>query len=314
MPPSRVYSQANASESAKLTSATSVGSPMRLPAVPLTVLQTAMHSSSFFSPPRAALVSLARTGSAPEKSVTISSTVMRFSVRVPVLSEQIQLHPPSVSTAWSLRTMARSRLIFCTPSAMMTVTMAGMPSGIAATAIATDDMKLPKRVLSLKKMPNTKMTAATEMTNAVMTLPSTARIFSSGVFAVSVFSRRSAILPISVSLPVRTTTAFACPLTTNDEEYSMFLRSKTPVFSSHVPAFLVTPTDSPVSADSSHLSSSARRTRQSAGTMSPSSRSMTSPGTRRALSSSRSLPPRTVLTRHTESDLSFSMALSARYC
>lgn len=73
-------------------------------------------------------------------------------------------------------------------------------------------------MLSLKKMPNTKMTAATDTTNAVMTLPRTASVFSSGVFTASVLSSMAAMCPISVSAPVRTTTAFACPPTTNEEE------------------------------------------------------------------------------------------------
>ena len=130
----------------------------------------------------------------------------------------MQLQPPNVSTACSLRIIARSLLIFCTPNAMMTVTIAGIPSGIAATAIATDDIKFCKSVLSLKKTPKINMTAATPMTKIVITRPSVANIFSKGVLTVCVSASMPAIFPISVFCPVPTTTAFACPLTTKDEE------------------------------------------------------------------------------------------------
>ena len=94
----------------------------------------------------------------------------------------------------------------------------------------------------------------------------------------------------------------------------MHFRSKTGVSAPSAAARLDAPADSPVSADSSARSRSQVRMRQSAGTISPSSRVMTSPGTSCSLPSSRSLPPRMVLTRQTESFFSFSMALSARYC
>ncbi len=45
--------------------------------------------------------------------------------------------PPRVSTAGSLRMMARRRAIRDTPMARVMVTAAGSPSGIAATANAT---------------------------------------------------------------------------------------------------------------------------------------------------------------------------------
>jgi len=62
---------------------------------------------------------------------------MRFSVRVPVLSEQITVTEPSVSTAGSLRTRARRWAMRPAPSASAIVTTAGSPSGMAATARLT---------------------------------------------------------------------------------------------------------------------------------------------------------------------------------
>ena len=52
-------------------------------------------------------------------------------VRVPVLSEQITVAPPRVSTAASRRMMARRRAMRETPMARVMVSAAGSPSGIA---------------------------------------------------------------------------------------------------------------------------------------------------------------------------------------
>ena len=62
---------------------------------------------------------------------------MRFSVSVPVLSEQMYVTEPSVSTAGSRRISAFCRTIRRAPSASETVTTAGSASGIAATARLT---------------------------------------------------------------------------------------------------------------------------------------------------------------------------------
>ena len=61
---------------------------------------------------------------------------MRFSVRVPVLSVQMTVAPPSVSTAGSRRTSASCRAMRCTPSAMTMVAVAGRLSGM--TEMASD--------------------------------------------------------------------------------------------------------------------------------------------------------------------------------
>ncbi len=62
---------------------------------------------------------------------------MRFSVSVPVLSEQITVTEPSVSTAGSLRMRALRCNMRWAPSASVMVTTAGRPSGTMATATLT---------------------------------------------------------------------------------------------------------------------------------------------------------------------------------
>ena len=62
---------------------------------------------------------------------------MRPSVRVPVLSLATTVTQPSVSTALSFRMRAWRATRRCAPSAIETVTMAGIDSGIAATARLT---------------------------------------------------------------------------------------------------------------------------------------------------------------------------------
>jgi len=66
-----------------------------------------------------------------------SRTVISFCVSVPVLSVQMTVAAPSVSTAASLRMMAPRFAIRCIPSASVIVVIAGSPSGIAATARLT---------------------------------------------------------------------------------------------------------------------------------------------------------------------------------
>ena len=158
------------------------------------------------------------------------------------------------------------------------------------------------------------MTAATAMTVTEMTLPNVARLRCRGVATVSERSRRSAILPISVSMPVRTATASPLPRTTKVEPYSMFFRSPRASPSFKGAAVLTEGRDSPVSADSSTLRALAVSTRQSAATRSPSSKSRISPGTTSSAGMTASAPSRRTRAFPADSCLSRSMALSARTC
>ncbi len=58
------------------------------------------------------------------------------------MSEQITEAEPRVSTEGRRRTIARRRIIRCTPRAREMVTMAGSPSGMAATARLTPAMNI----------------------------------------------------------------------------------------------------------------------------------------------------------------------------
>ena len=68
----------------------------------------------------------------------ISTTSILFCVKVPVLSEQITLLLPNVSTAGNFLIILFFFAILVTPIDNTIVTIAGNPSGIAATASPTD--------------------------------------------------------------------------------------------------------------------------------------------------------------------------------
>lgn len=87
--------------------------------------------------PRRAKVGAPPTASASSYSprgVHSARAVISFRVRVPVLSEQTTVVLPNASTAGRRRTIARRRAIRLTPTARAIVMIAGMPSGMAATA------------------------------------------------------------------------------------------------------------------------------------------------------------------------------------
>ena len=77
---------------------------------------------------------LARAPSGWPPAPAASSACIRFCVSVPVLSEQMVVTEPSVSTDGRRRTSACTATMRRAPSASSTVTTAGSASGIAATA------------------------------------------------------------------------------------------------------------------------------------------------------------------------------------
>ena len=111
---------------ASVTSAASVGSPTTFQAPSSSCAAASLHNS----PARANCCSLA-------SARTTSCAVISFLVSVPVLSEQITVTAPSVSTAGSRRMIALRRAMRRTPIASATVMIAGSASGIAATAMPT---------------------------------------------------------------------------------------------------------------------------------------------------------------------------------
>ena len=83
-------------------------------------------------------------------AIAIARTVISLRVSVPVLSEQMTVAAPSVSTAGSLRTIAWAAAMRRTPRLKPTVTIAGSASGMAATASATANRNRLSTTLSVK--------------------------------------------------------------------------------------------------------------------------------------------------------------------
>ncbi len=211
---------------AATTSAPSVGSP--------TMLQVSLSCTRWASLQRTAArrrslrsSSSSLTGSDPRMNVPSGSyptpvtsmvwpssqmrrTVISFLVSVPVLSEQINVVQPSVSTAGSRLTMAFRLAILCTPMANAPVTTAGRASGTAATARLTPHRNISKSSFPLRT-PRSDMTATTATEPTPSHCPISAILLSRGVSSSSTIWIISAILPNSVSMPVLTTTAFPRP-------------------------------------------------------------------------------------------------------
>ena len=137
-------------------------------------------------------------------------TVILFSVRVPVLSEHIMLTEPKVSTAASFLTIAFSFIILWTPRARTIATIAGRPSGIAATA----------RLIDVNSISNQSLPWNIEIINInkhiktapkPKAFPTKANFFWRSVVSFSSSSSIEAILPISVFIPVATTMPHPLP-------------------------------------------------------------------------------------------------------
>ena len=169
--------------------------------------------------------------------------------------------------------------IFCTPSESTTVTTAGSPSGIAATARLTDSMNalstpMPRRMLS------TNISAHIASAPMPRTFPIFASFICSGVVGSSSVFRRCAIFPTAVSMPVRVTTALAWPAVMTEDENIIFLSSACGLPSGiRQRASFSHGMDSPVSALSCADSECEDISRASAGTRSPARTSIISPRT-----------------------------------
>jgi len=146
----------------------------------------------------------------PSTSTTASPTttwrtVIWFWVSVPVLSEQITVVLPRVSTAGSFRMIARRRAIRATPIASVTVTAAGSPSGIAPTASA-----MAEEAMSSTRSPRNRPIATT--TAAIPRIRIRSLWLNAAILRVRGVSRSGAaeiiseMRPISVWSPVATTT------------------------------------------------------------------------------------------------------------
>ena len=182
------------------------------------------------------------------------TTVISLRVSVPVLSVQITVTEPSVSTAESRRMIAPRPAMRCMPTASAMVIATGRPSGTIDTiwliaTISTSGSGSARHSPSSTTSTNRPSEAATSIR------PKRSRRRSSGVFGSSAPSVRPAMRPTSVRLPVATTSARARPAVTWVPACSMPLRSARPASAGTAAADLATGTDSPVSAASAACSS-----------------------------------------------------------
>jgi hypothetical protein len=132
------------------------------------------------------------------------------------LSLPITVVEPRVSTAGSLRMIARRWAILLTPIASVMVTAAGSPSGMAATARAIDAVNM-SGTCSPRSSPTAKVTAPSARITTSSTVENCAILRVSGVFSSSASEMRREIRPTSVWSPVATTMPVAVPLLASDE-------------------------------------------------------------------------------------------------
>ena len=150
-----------------------------------------------------------------------------FIVSVPVLSVHITEVEPKVSTAGNFLIIEFFFDMVFVPTDRTMVTIEDRASGIAATAMATANIKEFKITIFISPELGWVMALITCNTNInihidKIAMPSFLENFSifdcRGVCLTSVLSSMSAILPISVSIPVLVQTNLALPLTTMDVE------------------------------------------------------------------------------------------------
>ena len=156
------------------------------------------------------------TGTSPPP-VHRTRTVIRFWVRVPVLSEQTTVAPPRVSTAGSRRITAPRRAIRETPIARVMVTAAGRPSGMAPTARATAAVNI-SAAASPRATPMANVTTARPRMTAVSQPLNVASLRVRGVARSLALPTSRWISPISVAPPVATTIPAPVPAVTRVPE------------------------------------------------------------------------------------------------
>lgn len=146
-----------------------------------------------------------------------SVTVISLRVRVPVLSLQIVVVEPSVSTAERRRTIAPRAAIRCMPTASAIVIATGRPSGTIDTIwlIATISTSA---IGNSRHMPSNTTTTKRPIAAPTSQRPNCSMRTSSGVGGSTAAAVSSAIWPTSVCTPVATTTARARPALTKVPE------------------------------------------------------------------------------------------------
>ena len=215
---------------------------------------------------------------------------------VPVLSVQMTEHEPRVSTELSFFTRAFLLLMRCTAMASESVTVGSSPSGMKATIMPREKMNATAKSLFTNRASSRKKPTPMQVAKMVICLVVRLSCSCRGLSASCMFCVRWAILPNSVSMPMRVTTARPVPSET-DVPAKMRLGVSAWVRSSSKTAseVLRTGLDSPVSVDWLTCRSEARTTRASAEILSPSASTITSPGTRSSARILCSWPSRTTV-------------------
>ena len=221
---------------------------------------------------------------------------------------------PSVSTAGSLRTRALRRAIRRAPRARATVTTAGSPSGMAATARLTATRNIVSGD-SPRATPAAKTTAQTTKASPASPLPRVERRRWSGVWPPACSCSSSATRPRAVDIPVVSTMPAPRPYTTAVPlKATLRWSARTPSGTSGSGSVVFSAgSDSPVRAASLIRSARASRRRRSAVTMSPASRRTRSPGTSSGAGTMSVSPSRTTRAVGLDMALRASRACSARY-
>ena len=211
---------------------------------------------------------------------TTSSTRIRFSVSVPVLSVQRTVAAPRDSIAEARRVSTRACEMRQAPIAINTARTSGISSGRSDIPIAMPPSAACNH--EPRKMPNRTMAIpVTAIARSAMSLTNQLSCaLNRGCSSVIVWSA-APILPISDLRPVKTTRAVPAPRAINVPANANG-RSSPPGAPQGISAtvgFLRTGTDSPVSNDSSARRSCPSINIASAGTRSPSDKMTRSPGT-----------------------------------
>lgn len=240
-----------------------------------------------------------------------STAVISLRVNVPVLSLQMTVVDPSVSTAERRRMRAPRSAMRCMPTASAIVIATGRPSGTIETiwliaTISTSGRGSERHIPSSTTSTNRPSAAATSAR------PNWSSRRSSGVLGSSACSVRRAMRPTSVRSPVAMTSATARPAVTCVPAYTMSRRSARPVASGTAVEDLLTGTDSPVRAASATCNCASSSSLASAATASPADSSIRSPGTSSAACTECSTPPRRTRTCRVDSRRKAAIDRSAR--
>ena len=113
--------------------------------------------------------------------MTTVRTVISFRVSVPVLSVQIVVVEPRVSTAESLRTITLRPAMRCVPSDSTIVVIAVRPSGTAATASETAEQQHVDELGQRRRSCTTRMVALITIAMTITAMPSSLPVRSSSL-------------------------------------------------------------------------------------------------------------------------------------